>query len=314
VLLKAEKLLRESNRVAIFAHINADGDTLGSSIALKLALESMGKEVDVYCDDNINSNYDFLDVKKHYVEHDEKNYDLGIIVDCPEVNRIGKYGQLFDSTQKKLVIDHHLHNDINASVKIVDTEAGSAGIIVYRLLKQININLSKDIATALYAAISSDTGCFMFGNTTSEAHKITAELMEFNIDLNNINFFLFKRKTKEQLALFAAVINGLQFHDDNQIAISVVDQDTFKKTNTTYPDTVGLSNYLSGIDGIRVSAALTEIKTNMFIVSFRAIDIDVAEIAMEFKGGGHRLAAGCKISGKKENVVNKVLTAIRREL
>lgn len=307
-------LLKEAKKIAVFTHINPDGDALGSSIALKLGLEKLKKEVDVYCDDTIHENYFFLNTKTYYVEHAKKNYDLAIILDCPQLSRIGKFASIYESTPKKAVIDHHLHSAIRADVSVVDTSAGSVGVLIYRLFNELNLTLDKDIAISLYTAISTDTGCFMHNNTTIEAHHIAGNLMEYEFDLEKANFYLFKRKTKAQIALFASALNNLQFHENNKIAIVAINKEDFDKTKTTYVDTVGISAYIAGIDDIDLAILLTETQDNCYLVSFRSSTIDTSVIAKEFLGGGHRNASGCRICGKKDNVINRLLEVSKKEL
>lgn len=314
MMTKAIELINNASKVAVFTHINSDGDALGSSISLKLGLEKLNKQVDLYCDDNIHSNYKFLNTDKYYIKHDKKDYDLAIVVDCPEVSRVGRYDRLFYSIPNKLVIDHHLKNDIKSNVSLVDVSAGSSGVITYRLFKELGVKLDPEMATALYTAVASDTGCFMHTNTTKETHEITAHLMSYNLDLNKINFYLFKRKTKEQMVLFANAIGNIQFHHNNQIAIAVVDKFDIKEANASYIDTVGIASYIAGINGISVAVLMTETKDNCFLVSFRSHKVDTSIIANRFNGGGHANASGCRICGKKESAINSLLEAVKKEL
>jgi phosphoesterase RecJ-like protein len=311
---KSIDLIKNAKKIAVFTHITPDGDALGSSIALKLGIQQLDKHVDVFCADEIHENYNFLDTQKHFTGNKESNYDLAIAVDCPEISRIGNYSTLFNNISKRLVIDHHLNNNINANASIIDEQAGSAGIVVYRLLTKLNININNKIATGIYTAIASDTGCFMYNSTTSESHRVAADLIEKDIDLETINFYLFKRKTKPQIALFARALNNLQFHEDNKIAIIALDQNDLKQTNTKNEDTIGISHYISGIDKIDVAILLTETKNNCYLVSFRSSTVNTSLIARQFKGGGHANASGCRICGKKENVIDKLIEACKKEL
>jgi len=308
------QLLNQVKRIAVFTHINPDGDALGSSVAFKLAMEKLQKEVDLYCDDTIHENYYFLNTQSFYVEHKNKEYDLAVILDCPDVLRIGKYAELYKNISKKIVIDHHLKNNISADLKFVDEKAGSVGIMLYRLFKEMQLPLNKYIAEALYTAISTDTGCFMHSNTTSETHLITAHLMEYNIELEKLNYYLFNKKTKSQMQLLARALNKLQFHEQNKIVLLVIKEEDFKETNTTYDDTIGILNTIRGIEGVDASVILTETQKDCYKVSLRSYYVDVSKIAENFLGGGHKHAAGCKICGKLENVINKLLEATKKEL
>ena len=309
---KCINLIKNAERIAVFTHINPDGDALGSSIALKLGLEQMGKVVHLYCDDNIHENYSFMGTKDYYVEYSDDNYDTAIVVDCPEMSRMGAYSRLFAKIKTKIVIDHHLRNTISADVRIMDEQAGSVGVIIFRLFKHLPIKLNKNIATALYSAISTDTGCFMHGNTTSESHLIAAELIEQKIALEDINFNLFKRKTKSQIALMARVLNNIQYHENNRIALVVITKTDFKESHTSYIDTIGLSGYIAGITDIDVAILMTETEKNCYLVSFRSSKVNTSLIAQEFNGGGHKNASGCRVCGKKENAIDKLLEACKK--
>ena len=309
-------LIETAKKIAIFTHVNPDGDALGSSIALKLGLESLNKQVDVYCDDIIHENYFFLGTQEYYVEHKNTNYDLAIVVDCSELSRIGSYSTLFHTIPTKIVIDHHLNNKFDnlVNAQFIDSSAESSATLVYRLFEEMNIPLDKEIASSIYAGVSSDTGCFMHSNTTQESHFIVGKLMEYDIDLETINYYLFKRKTKGQITLFAEVLGSLQFHENNQIAMAVITQEMFKKTGTNNEDTVGISSYISGIENIELAVLLTETKDNCFKASLRSKNINANVIAQAFQGGGNKQAAGFRVCGKVENITNKILEVTKKEL
>ncbi|PKK95771.1 MAG: hypothetical protein CVV59_02045, partial [Tenericutes bacterium HGW-Tenericutes-4] len=287
---RAIPLLNNAKKIAVFTHINPDGDALGSSIAFKLGLEQMGKSVDLFCDDVIHENYFFLNTQTYYVKHQETNYDLAVILDASDLARLGAFSEMYYNISKKLVIDHHLNNEIKADVSIIDLKAGSVGVLIYRLFNELKLKLNKDIATALYTAISTDTGCFMHNNTTSEAHIITAKLMEFDIDLEKANYFLFNRKTKSQIQLLHRALNQLQFHENNKIVMVIIRQTDFLETNTTYEDTIGILNTIRGIDGVDLSMLLTETQKDCYKVSLRSYNVNASNIANHFNGGGHKHA------------------------
>lgn len=310
---KVTTLIENAKKIAVFTHINPDGDALGSSVAFKLGLEQMGKSVDLYCDDVIHENYFFLNTNSYYIEHKQTNYDLAVILDASDLMRIGKFSEIYNNTPKKLVIDHHLNNDIKADASIIDINAGSVGVLIYRLFHAMNINLNKEIATAIYTAISTDTGCFMFNNTTPEAHTIVAKLMEYNIDLEQANYFLFNRKTKSQIQLLNRALGNLQFHENNKIVMVVIKLSDFIETKTTYEDTIGILNIIRGIDGVDLSILLTETQKDCYKVSLRSFEVNASNIANNFQGGGHKHAAGCRICGKLENVIDKLLVASKKE-
>lgn len=303
--------LTEAKNVAIFTHMRPDGDCLGSALALKLMLEKQGKNVDVYGDITIKDTYNFLPAITTINHPKLKEYDLCVAVDCSDRYRLGDTWSIFERGQRTLKIDHHKTNDPFAQVDIVEM-VGSTAEIMYQLFEELNWTLTREIATCLYTGISSDTGCFLYNSTTKQTHQIACKLLDFHLDLEKIHYYLFQRRTKEQILLTATALKNIEFILSGKVAFTGLTLKDFQKINTTSNDTVGIVSMMANIDGCRIAILMGEEKKNTFVVSFRTDgSVDVSLVAEKFGGGGHKMAAGCKLYGTFEVVKAKLIDACR---
>lgn len=302
---QAIELLKNSKNVAIFTHIKPDGDCLGSASAVKEALLVLGKQADIYCDSVVSENFNFIPHIENVNQKTVESYDLAVAVDCSDLNRLGEYDKLFLSIPNSLKIDHHKTQDNFAKVNVVELVSSTCLMLYYYLQKLTPINTN--MATALYAGVSSDTGCFMHSNTGHEEHFVASELLKFPFDLEKANYYLFKRRTKKQVALTKIAYNNVQLLQNGKFALTTISEHEFKQTNTTKNDTLGLTEIVTNIEGVMVSAVLSEERKGLVACSFRSVgELDVSKIAEFFGGGGHFHASGCNIFGHLPTVVKKV--------
>lgn len=307
--------IKNSQNVAIYTHMRPDADAIGSACALKMALEKLGKNADVFCDtDEISPNYMFMKYVNKINNPQLKNYDTGIAVDCADNGRMGKYEEFYKQYPTTINIDHHITNNNFGMINCV-VDASSTGEILFTIFKALRIRMEKNIATALYAAISSDTGCFMHSNTTADVHKIVGQLMRHDIDITKANYFLFKRRSLGQIKLQQIALNNLRFFLDNKMAIISLKANDFKECNIGTNDNFGLVDICINIEKIEVGVLISEIKPNLYACSIRGKgNVDVSVIASEFGGGGHTNAAGCNIFGTNNTVINKLIKATKKVL
>lgn len=299
--------IKNSNNVAIVCHIRPDADALGSSSALRLMLEKMGKKADIFCDSDISSNYNFIKYVTSVNKPKLSSYDTYISLDCADEIRLGKYITEFKKCTNSINIDHHITNTNFANINFVK-ECSSTGEILYYLAKELKIELDIDIATSLYSAISSDTGCFQHDNTTAEVHEIIAHLMRNGIDISVANYYLFKRRTLEQIQLQQVALKNLRFYEDNKISLIFLRNEDFKKCNLEAKDSVGIVDIAINIENVEIGILISEIKPNLYTCSLRGKgNIDVSEITKVFGGGGHTYAAGCSVFGTHKTVAKKLL-------
>ena len=306
--------LNSSETVAIFTHIRPDGDCLGSALALGIALENEGKKVDYYCPSQINESFMFLPNIKRFNKPKLKKYDLAIAVDSSDLNRLSQTGEIFCGAKKTIKIDHHISEENYAELNYV-YRLPSTCEIIYDLLKQMKLPITKDIALALYSGVSSDTGCFIHSNTTSNTHKVASELIDLGADFYKENYWLFKYKTLGQVELIKCAYNNMSFLENGKIVFVYVKIKDLEKCKLTNLDSYILVDNFVGIKGVDLTVVLTEDTPNFYFVSFRGNDkIRCDKIANVFGGGGHVNASGCKIRGTIQNIKNRIIKAYNDNL
>ncbi|NLI60997.1 MAG: bifunctional oligoribonuclease/PAP phosphatase NrnA [Clostridiales bacterium] len=293
----------DSSSIALITHVNPDGDAIGSSIALKHALEKMGKLVDVYCQDDIPDIFKFLEGVDRIKKADDltKNYDLAVALDCSDRERMGTCSSVMDRADRSANIDHHVSNTFYANINVVDENASATGEIVFELVglldNSTNINMaSKAIAVAIYTAIATDTGRFSFSNTSPKTHRIVASLIEWGVDVDRLSNLLFKSHSFEWVKLLGLVINTLEMYRDGKVAIMHISQEMMDKAGAAEEETGGIIQYAKDIYGVELAAVLREIDPSTTKVGLRSESlVDVSALAQEFGGGGHKRAAGYTI-------------------
>ena len=198
------------------------------------------------------------------------------------------------------------------TLNIVDDKAAATGELIYDLLKNMSIEIDKDIATCLYAAISTDTGSFMYDNTSAKTHEIAAELIRIGIAKEDINIHLYQSKSLERTKLFIKAMSNLEFYFENKVAITMVTQEMLKESNAKMEDTEGIISFVRGISPVELAVLLKEFSENEVKVSMRSKRyIDVAEICLAFGGGGHIRAAGCTINTSLNEAKSMIIDEIK---
>jgi len=297
--------IRGERKFFISTHINPEGDALGSSLALAIALESLGKETILYRD-GIPKFYNFLPGIERFT-HSKPSLATShwslILLDCNTLERAGIEELCFKCSA---VIDHHETEKAFGDIKWADPNAAATGVLIFYLIKELGIKITKDIAINLYAAIAIDTGTFRYGNTTSEVLRIASELIEMGANPLSISTSLYETWSRERFALLISALDTFEIIND--IAIIVVTQDMYKKTKAFPEDTESFPNVPKVIKDIKVSALFRELDKNYWKVSLRSrTDINVATIALRFDGGGHKNAAGYTIKAELESAKESLL-------
>lgn len=294
---KLKQKLDEAEHICLVSHIHPDGDSIGSLLGLGLALRSLNKKVTMFKTDDIPYKYRFLpqiNILKSCVENEK--FDLLIILDCSDIDRLGSFKHVIDKAKCIVNIDHHISNTNYGDINIINHEAAATGELVYNILNCLNINIDKAIATCLYVAIATDTGSFRYDNTRSETHYIVFKLLEKQIDLKKITLEVFQNKTLASAKLFIESLNTLELYYDNKLAIVQVTQQMLKKNNAEFNDIDGIVEYIRDIDTVEVACILKEIEKDEIKIGLRSKTyVDVAKVANVFQGGGHVRASGCTI-------------------
>ncbi|MCX8029963.1 MAG: bifunctional oligoribonuclease/PAP phosphatase NrnA [Thermodesulfovibrionales bacterium] len=306
------EFLRNSDNFLITTHISPDGDGLGSANALSMLLTLMGKKNLIIIKDPPPKQYLFLPKISNFQSLDNLSLphwrpENLILVDCNSIQRTGLENFVNSYTLKKIaIIDHHETTKKFDDLAWIVPQAPATGILIYYLCKHLKISLSYEIAVNLYTAISFDTGNFRYENTDSEVFKVTAELVEAGVKPYLVYSSLFEKWGVHRFKLLVEVLKSLKIN--NGIAIGVITKQMFQDTLANEDDTESFVSFPRIIDGVKISVMITEIEENYFRVSLRASkNFDVAQVAREFGGGGHKNAAGFRIK-KDLETLKKELT------
>lgn len=311
--LAVDSILKSEN-VYIVSHVQPDGDNLGSCLSLALAMKKIKKEVYILKVDETPSDFLFLpgiDMIKDYEDNDE--IDLLIAVDASDIDRLGKNKNLINSAKTVINIDHHISNTGFGNINVVDSNASATGELIYKLINEIKIDIDEDIATCIYTAISTDTGSFMYDNTTAETHEIASKLIKHGANKEDININIYQNRSLERTQLFIKSLSSLDMYFDDQVAIVKITQDMLKETATTMEDTEGIISFVRDIGPVEVAVLLKETNDEETKVSMRSKRfVDVAKLTSVFNGGGHKKAAGCTINKPIIDVDKLLLSEIEK--
>jgi phosphoesterase RecJ-like protein len=305
-----------SKTIGISFHVSPDGDSLGSAVALALALEKMHKDVYIICKDNIPDIYKFLPFSKVNIVESiiSKITDCVIVLDCGDVKRICADVDILNKDYTLINIDHHLSNQFYGDINLVDTNSSAVGEIVYELIRAINIPLDSDIAKCIYTSIVSDTGGFKYSNTTSKTHNITADLVSYNINFNDIHMTLFQSKKLSRVKLYGKIIEEMYLLESDKLCIMKLSKNMLNDLNIEASDTSDIISIGTDVDSVEVAVLLKE-SDNGVKISLRSKKIvDVRKIAERFGGGGHTRASGLTIDKSLEESENIIINAIKEEL
>lgn len=300
------KQIKVSENILIITHVSPDGDTTGSSLALSMAIEKLGKSVKV-CFEKYPAKFNFLKGLQNVISSDEvniKDFDLAIAVDTPSFDRLS-----FNDFKgiKVITIDHHITNTKYGDLNYVNEWAAATAESIYQFIQQMDVDIDKDMAECLYVGIATDTGGFKYSNTTAITHQVAGDLVNRNIDVAKISQTVFDLKSIKEIRLLSKALNNIELYKDGEIAIISISNSEMNELGVTSEQTDAVVNYARDIEGVRIGIMMREDAINKTKASFRANDdTDVSEIAVKFGGGGHKKAAGCTI--------NKSLSEAKKEL
>ena len=299
--------------ILILPHIHPDGDTIGSSLALLLALKKIGKKATILVEDEVPSSLNFLPLE--YIYHElpqDVCPDVIVAVDASDLDRLGTRADYLKHAARTINIDHHITNVQFAEYNHIDVKAAATGEIIYELLQKMNIAIDKEIAICIYCALSTDTGSFKYDNTTAKTHRVTADLLEYGLDLNEITVTLYQNKPYEKLKLLGEVLNTLELHYAGKLSILSVTQDMIEKVKADPTDADGLVEYARDIEGVEVAVLLKELSPAEIKVGLRSkYKVDVSKVAADFGGGGHRKASGCTLQGSIQEAGKQIIKAFK---
>lgn len=306
--------IKKANKIVILTHENPDGDAIGSSLGLSLALKQLNKEVDVIIPE-FPRIFEFLpDANNIKKESDEQNYDLAIAVDCSDIQRLNGFAKYFEQATMKIVIDHHGKNKMFGDYNYVDPVAPACAQILIAMLEYFQIDITKEIGMCLIAGIITDTGGFRYSGVTTETFEFASWILSKGVNISDIYRRVLETKTKTNFELTKLAMDRLEFLENGKIAYTYITKEDEQRIGTQAGDHEGLVEIGRDIEGVEVSVFIREAEKG-YKVSLRANEyIDVADVCLMFGGGGHLRAAGCTINGTLEQVKQKILAELKARL
>lgn len=305
-LAEAGKCLSDAKNIIITAHVNPDGDAIGSSLGLMHGLRAVGKNAQVILDDDIPAMFSVLpgyETIQPIKENQVLECDLLVVLDA-SVDRLGR---VFDTVKRKSVLnlDHHISNDDHAEFLYLDSERAATAEIVCQLFKQMKWKFSLAAAMSLYTGIATDCGFFRYSNTTPMTMSLASELLEAGVKPNIISEAL-EQKSYSLVQAMATAMQTIELSSQGRVAGIFLNQ----TLTASMDSTEGFIDMVRVIEGVDVAVLLKCVEENVCRVSMRSKGVDVSRIAMQFGGGGHIRAAGCTLHMSFEEGKQQILFAI----
>lgn len=306
--------LKGANSFMITSHVSPDGDAVGSVLALKFLLESLGK-TDVLCvlADPVPAIYANLPGASAILSPDAEipDFDVAIIVDVARLNRIGDVADLITEDERVVVIDHHLEEHPEGDFGFVDATYAATGEIVVEMFETAGIPLTPEAAHCAYVAQITDTGGYRYSNTSARSHRIAALLHEVQIDHAEICSDVFDMFSRPKIHLMKTVLDRMELSCEGRVAVSYVTQEDIDEVGGKKEDLNGLVNYLRNIDGVVVGILFTGIDAQTTKASVRSSHaFNAATFLKEYGGGGHAAAAGVTMDEPLESARQRLLDGL----
>jgi phosphoesterase RecJ-like protein len=324
---KAVDLINQSSSVLITTHARPDGDACASVVAIQETLAALGKEIKLLFLSQAPEWYEFLFAEhvpilgedltvEQLIQGRLVEPDLVMIVDTNSYSQLPKFDEYLKQNDKPvLVIDHHITADGLGNVELIDTTAAAAGLIVYDLLKYARWPVTETIARALFVALATDTGWFQFSNTDGRTFRASAELIDAGASPTNLYHHLYHNFSHPRFRLLATVLNSVELDFDGRYAAVHLSRQDFERTGAAQKDTENLIDECRRIGTVEVAALFVELNDSRIRCSLRSTgDVDVRQIAQNFAGGGHKMAAGTFLPGPLQNAKNLIKTQVQKQL
>lgn len=303
---EAAALLKGADDILLLLHQYPDGDTIGSGYALALALQQLGKRVRPACSDPIPQKYAYL---TDGLDFPQFTPQFVCAVDVADVKLLGSLSEVGKTAQ--LCIDHHATNVEYAEQLLLDASCGAAAMVVRRVIAELGVALDARMASCLYTGLATDTGCFKYPNTTPEAHRLAAELIECGAPYTAINESMFDRKSRARMEIERLALSSMQYHFGGRCAVMVITNAMIAEAGVTEDDMEGLAPLPRQIEGVWVGVTMRQKADGGFKVSIRTgARADASAVAGYLGGGGHRGAAGCAVNRPLEEAIPRILEAI----
>ena len=316
-LKEIEAEISRNESFLIGSHRSPEADAIGSQLGLSRALRQRGKKTILYNQDGVPRNLSFLKgagsvLKPDQIPEEVTDVDIGIVVDCSNLERLGDRGESIFRKLKLINIDHHPDNSNFGAINYVEPVAATTEIIA-DLIEYMGIEMDEHIATALYSGIIADTSSFQNKNVDSAVMTRASSLLEYGADARSVIVNMYEREPFSKLKLLGEVLSRAKFEDG--IVWAEITPDLLDKADASGEDTEGIVGKLRTTENARVACIFKELVDDRIKVSLRSKDgVDVSKVAGKFGGGGHKVAAGCTVDGELKEVEEKVLSEARKRI
>ena len=316
MLSQVVELVEKKDRFAITSHVRPDGDSLGSSLGLYWLLRALDKDVEVTMRDVAPHAYQLLPGADaiRVTPSVDRPYDAVFVIECSDIDRPG----LIDLEKQFVVnIDHHSTTALFGAINWIDSTASAVGEMIYNLCKATGVRVTKEIAECVYTALLTDTGSFHYSNTTERTFKIASELVRTGVKPAKTAEAIFGSYQWPKIELLSLVLGTAKRDETGHIAWMEQTLEMQEQTRASEEDADGFVNYPLSVGEIEATALFKECSPGVYRTSLRSKgDVNVAKVAEQFGGGGHRNAAGCTLKGNLDSVERQVVPllqdAIRR--
>lgn len=309
--------LREASSLCVVGHVRPDGDCVGSQLGLGMALRAAGKSVQIWNEDPLPRKLAFLDPDGLFGRPKAgQQFDCVVATDCASFERLGKAGDCIGERKLLVNIDHHPSNTRYGNLNWVVPEAPSTGELILELLKRARWPITRTIADCLFAAISTDTGSFRYASTRPETFCAAAALVDHGADLGKIGHHVYDSHPISRFRLLRHVYRQCRLTHEDRIAYFWLRKGDYSRAGAEREESEGLIDHIRSIEPVIVACVFEEADEGLVRVSLRSKSdrVDVNAVAQQFGGGGHRLAAGARITGTPLAVQRRVLRALRRAI
>lgn len=309
--------LGKARTVCVVGHLRPDGDCIGSQLGLALALEQAHKEVTVWNEDLVPDKLRFLDPEKRFRKPSPGHeFDVVVATDCAAYDRLGRCAEHISERGCFINIDHHASNTKYADLNWVSPREPSTGELIFDLCQWAGWKITGPIANCLFTAVSTDTGSFQYPSTTPDTLETAAHLVERGAELGRICQEVYQSFPLTRVKLLRHVYSKFRLTHGNRTAYFWLRQRDYARAGASTEESEGLIDHIRAIEGVDVALVFEEAGEQLTRVSLRSKDpqIDVAAIAQQFGGGGHKAAAGARILGNPLGVQRRLLAAVKKAL
>lgn len=304
---EAAGLLRSFDNILLLTHVRPDGDTVGSAAALCAGLRALGKTAFLLPNPGLTDTT--APYFRPYAAPEDFRPERVVSVDIAAVDLFPENAKPF-ADQVDLAIDHHPSFQHFGAANLVRPEAAACGELIYDILAHLG-PITAELALPLYVAVSTDCGCFAYANTTARTHAVAAALMQTGIDFQAVNKVFFRTKTRKRLQLEAAMLGGMEFYDQDRVAVLSVPLSLMERLQATETDAEDLSALGGQIEGVDCAVTMRELRPGVWKFSVRTGPrVNATKVCALLGGGGHAAAAGCTVEAPFAEAKRRMLDAI----